>query len=97
MHTIHQIQSLKELVDNFFETSPFQKQITTAMVRSVWYKIMPKVVCNRTEKIYIHNEKLFVTITSAALRYELQFSKNKIMTLLKEAMPKTFFQDIVIL
>jgi hypothetical protein len=97
MNVPHQTQSLKELVNKFLETSPFQRQLTTAMVSSVWQKAMPKTVCDRTEKIYIHNEKLFLKITSAALRHELQFSKDKILSLLKEAMPKALLQDVVFL
>ncbi|MBX9890617.1 MAG: DUF721 domain-containing protein [Amoebophilaceae bacterium] len=97
MHTVYPTKSLKELVGTFLETSPFQKQLTSAMIRSTWQKIMPKVVCDRTEKLYIQNKKLFVTITSAPLRQELQFNNHKVIDLFKEAMPEYALEKIIFL
>ncbi|WP_419241407.1 DciA family protein [Cardinium endosymbiont of Nabis limbatus] len=97
MHDSHQTKSLKELVNRFLETSPFQKQLTAAMVRSVWQTTMPKVVCDRTEKLYIHHNKIFLKITSAPLRHELKFNKDKILMMLHEAMPNTVLEDVVFL
>ena len=97
MHTIDPTKSLKELVGRFLETSPFQKQLTAAMVRATWQKIMPKVVCNRTEKLYIQHKKLFVTITSPPLRQELQCNNHKVMELFKEAMPEYALEKIIFL
>ncbi|TDG95532.1 DUF721 domain-containing protein [Cardinium endosymbiont of Culicoides punctatus] len=97
MQNSNQTQSLKELLNRFIETSPFQKQITAASIRTVWQKAMPKTVCDRTEKLYYYNDKIFLKITSAALRHELQFNKDKIIALLKENIPKIAIQDIVFL
>lgn len=97
MKELSQAQSLKELLSRFIETSPFQKQITTATVRSVWQKTMPKTVCDRTEKLYVYNNKIFLKINSAALRHEFQFNKDKILALLQESMPKTLLEDVIFL
>ncbi|ROT47572.1 DUF721 domain-containing protein [Candidatus Cardinium hertigii] len=97
MDDAHRTQSLKELVNRFLETSPFQRQLETAMVRSTWYKVMPKIICDRTLEMYVYNNKLFLKITSSALRHELRFNKDKILDLLKEAMPHTRLQDVVLL
>ena len=97
MNDAYQTKSLKELVNRFLETSPFQKQLTEAMVRSAWHKTMPKVVCDRTEKLYVHQNKVFLKITSAPLRHELKFNKDKILAMLHEVMSNTLLQDVVFL
>ena len=97
MNHSDQTKSLKELVNRFIESSPFQRQLTTAMVRVAWHKTMPKVVWDRTEKLYTHENKLFLKITSAPLRHELKLNKDTILTRLHEAMSNTVLQDIVFL
>lgn len=97
MQDAHQMKSLKELVNRFLETSPFQKQLTSAMARAAWHKTMPKAVCDRTEKLYIHDNKVFFKITSAPLRHELQFNKDRILIMLHEAMEGASLQDVVFL
>ncbi|WP_250238154.1 DciA family protein [Cardinium endosymbiont of Oedothorax gibbosus] len=97
MHDAHQTRSLKELMNIFLETSPFQKQLTAAMVRSAWHKTMPKVVCDRTENLYVHHNKIFLKITSAPLRHELKFNKDKILMMLHADMPNTLLRDVVFL
>ncbi len=97
MNDFDQTKSLKELVSRFLATSPFQKQLTEAMVRSAWHKTMPKVVCDRTAKLYVNHNKIFLKITSAPLRHELRFNKDKILTMLHEAMSNTLLQDVVFL
>ncbi|WP_339044413.1 DciA family protein [Cardinium endosymbiont of Tipula unca] len=85
------------MLNRFIDTSPFQQQITTARARSVWRKTMPKTVCDRTEKLYVYNNKIFLKINSAALRHDFQFNKDKILALLQESMPKTLLQDVIFL
>lgn len=97
MSDLNQTQSLKELVNRFLENAPCQRQLTRAMVRSAWHKTMPKIICDRTEKIYVHHHKIFLKITSAALRHELQFSKDKILALLQDSIPNTLLQDVIFL
>ncbi|WP_243517216.1 MULTISPECIES: DUF721 domain-containing protein [unclassified Candidatus Cardinium] len=97
MNNSHQTKSLRELVNRFFESSPFQKQLTTAMVRLAWDSVMPKVVCDRTEKLYVHHNKVFLKITSSPLRHELQLNKDKILAMLHEAMTNRLLEDVVFL
>lgn len=97
MHEDNQTKSLKELVNKFLEISPFQKQLTEAMVRGAWHKHMPKVVCDRTEKLYVHHNKLFVKIVSAPLRHELKFNKDKMLEMLHQSMANRLLDDVVFL
>ena len=93
----HQTQSLKELINKFLVVSPFQRQLTTAMARYKWHTMMPKIICEKTAKLYVHHNKIFLKITSAPLRHELQCNKTKLFASFQEAMPNIPFQDIVFL
>lgn len=97
MNDLHHTKSLKELVGRFIEASPFQRQLTAAMVRVAWHKTMPKVICDRTEKLYVHDNKIFLKITSAPLRHDLKLNKDKVLTMLHAAMPNTLLQDVIFL
>lgn len=97
MNDSYQIKSLDDLLKKYFQQYPFQKQLTNAMVRSVWKQMMSMAICNRTEKIYVFQNKVFIKINSPVLRNELQFGKHKILAYFKKYMPSISLQDVVIL
>lgn len=90
-------QKIEALVNRFFALSPYQKQITMARIRSLWYATMPASIGDRTEKIYVHHHKLYLKITSAPLRYELQYKKNQILSQFQKALPHAALQEVVVL
>jgi len=92
-----QAHSLKDLINKFLENNPSQQQLTAARIRFSWHKVMPKVVSDRTEKITIQQHTLYVTITSAPLRQELQLNKAHVMALLKDDIPYFSIEKIIFL
>jgi predicted nucleic acid-binding Zn ribbon protein len=61
-----------------------------------WEKIMGPMIANRTTRLYIKDQTLFVTVNSAPLRHELTLSRDKILQRLEEETGKKVVHEIVI-
>ena len=60
-----------------------------------WGKVMGKVVANRTTKIYIKNSVLFVEVSSAPLRNELNMSKSKVLALINKEVGEGIVNEVI--
>jgi predicted solute-binding protein len=61
-----------------------------------WGKLMGPAIANRTSDIYISRKKLYVTLTSAPLKQELSYNKNKIIEIVRKEFGEEVIEDIVI-
>ena len=61
-----------------------------------WEKVMGVPIAKRTSKIYIRDKKLFVYLTSAPLKHELNMSKDKILVLLAKEFGRPLINEVVI-
>ncbi|MDQ3535222.1 MAG: DUF721 domain-containing protein [Bacteroidota bacterium] len=61
-----------------------------------WGKLMGPAISNRTSDIYINRKKLYVTLTSAPLKQELNYNKNRLMEILIDEFGKDVIDDIII-
>ena len=63
---------------------------------SQWEKVMGAPIAKRTTKIYIRNKKLFVHLSSAPLKHELNMSRDRILVLLTKELGKPIVNEVVI-
>jgi len=83
-------QPLKEAIDQFLNIYRLDKKLMEINIVSSWEKLMGKAIANHTKEIYIKNKILYLHLDSAALREELSYGKEKIISLLNtEAGQKT--------
>lgn len=61
-----------------------------------WEKVMGTPIAKRTSKIYIHNKKLFVHLTSAPLKHELNMSRDRILLMLTQEFGKPIVNEVII-
>lgn len=66
----------------FSEYSIDNKFDQTELIAS-WRQIVGDMIANRTQNLYIRNEILFVEISSASLKQELNMSKSRILELIE--------------
>lgn len=62
-----------------------------------WETIMGKPIAMKTKELYFRDQKLFVRLTSAPLKHELNMSKSKVMELLNKAMGEEVVKEVVFL
>jgi mRNA-degrading endonuclease YafQ of YafQ-DinJ toxin-antitoxin module len=89
--------TLKEAIETFLKVSPIKNQYQENALVSAWSEIMGVPIAEKTTQIYIKDKTLFVRISSAPLRSELQMSKIKILQLYAQKFDTTSLKDIVFL
>ncbi len=62
-----------------------------------WEKIMGKPIAMKTQQLYFKDGKLFVRLTSAPLKHELNMSKSKVIELLNMESGSDVVKDVVFL
>ena len=84
---------MQDLLKTYHIDGKFQE---TQLISS-WETLMGKAIAKRTRKIYIKNKKMFVELTSAPLKQELNMSKSKVMELFNNKFNKNVIEEIVFL
>ncbi len=87
----HVGDAIKELLNAYRLEGKFDE---TRLVNS-WGKIMGKPIAGRTSKIFMKNDVLFVELTSAPLKHELNMSKQKIINLINKELGKPIVKEVV--
>ena len=59
-----------------------------------WEKVMGKTIASRTTQIFFKNKTLFVKLSSAPLKQEMQNSKTKILELVSDEIGKSEIDDV---
>ncbi len=80
----------------FLKAYGIEKKYYAARAKQLWFDLMGPAISTYTENIYVKNSRLFVNITSSALKQELSFSKEKIITMINEEIGADFLTDVVI-
>lgn len=85
--------AINEMLKSFNIEDKFHE---TNLVNS-WERVMGAAIAKRTSKIYIREKKLYVHLTSAPLRHELNMSKNQILVLLAKEFGQPIVNEVIIL
>ena len=90
-------QPIKEGIQELLKAYRLQGKITQTRVIEGWEKIMGKGIALKTKDMYFQDRKLFVTLTSASLKHELNMSKTKVLELINQEIGQDFLQEVVFL
>jgi len=78
------------------ESKKFKKRLYQSKVKAHWEKSMGNSIVRYTKEIKIYRKKLFISITSAPLRQELSYGKDKIKNMMNEMLEEDYIQDVVL-
>lgn len=92
-----ELTSVGDAINKLLQTYHIEGKFDEAKLINAWEDVMGKTIANRTEKIYINKDVLFVRVTSAALKHELNMSKQKILTNFTEHLGKSIVKEIIII
>ncbi len=73
-----------------------QKEIRQRRIRQLWKELMGATIAKYTESIYLSRGKLYIEISSAPLRQELNMGKDKIKRILNEALGEQLIEEVYI-
>ncbi|MBE9488870.1 MAG: DUF721 domain-containing protein [Bacteroidetes bacterium] len=88
--------SLSDALKDFVETNNLQKGLDKIEVQDLWVKLMGNGVNSYTTSIHLQRDTLYIQLSSSVLREELSYGKEKIITMLNEALGKEVIKKLVL-
>jgi len=85
---------LSEALKMFIEEHKLQKGIDRIRVREAWKNVMGQGVNSYTTAIGLQNDVLMVSLSSSVLREELSYGKEKIISMINEALGKELVREL---
>lgn len=73
-----------------------QDKYYESRAKQLWHDTMGPTISGYTQNLYVKNRKLYITISSASLRQEISFSKDKIKDFINEGIGEDFIRGVVI-
>ena len=87
---------LSDLLKDFVKDNHLEKGLDKVNVRDAWEQFMGSGVNNYTTDVQLKGNTLHVQLTSSVLREELSYGKDKIISMLNEALGKELIKKIVL-
>ncbi len=85
---------IKDLMQNMLQENKLQKGIDQITVKEAWKDVMGNGVVSYTESVLLRKNTLIVKLSSAPLREELSYGKNKIIDMLNTSLKKDLIKNI---
>lgn len=87
---------LSDLMKHFIKANNLEQGFQKINVEEEWAKLMGPGVKSYTERISLKGGTLMVKISSAALRTELSYGKEKILTMMNEALGEELIKKVIL-
>ena len=87
---------IKDLVNIFLKKNKLEKGLLDLEVKKVWFELMDNGIANYTLDVNLRNKTLYIKLSSAALKQELSYGKEKLMDLINKKFDKEIVQKIVL-
>jgi hypothetical protein len=88
--------SISEVLKTFIEKNKLQHGMDKIDVEQAWKELMGNGVNNYTKEVILKGSTLYVSLTSAVLREELAYGKQKIISMLNEELRKDIVKDLIL-
>ncbi|PVH26102.1 MULTISPECIES: DUF721 domain-containing protein [Sphingobacterium] len=89
--------SIKQAVEKMLEVYRLRQKFDETSIVNAWPEIIGKAIANRTERIYIRDKKLFVSVESAVIKNELAMMRRQIVGRINEHVGYVMVEEFVIL
>ncbi|MFN3800940.1 DUF721 domain-containing protein [Belliella pelovolcani] len=92
-----EIAPLQEAFEELLKAYRLKDKYDERMLIQAWPEMMGKTVASRTTSVYIKEKKLFVKVTSGAIKNEMSMNRSKIIEIIEQKFEKGVITDIVFL
>ena len=92
----HDNSPISDVLKEFIQANNLQQGIDKIDVRDAWKNLMGNGVNNYTSEIMLKNGTLYVALTSAVLREELSYGKEKIVKMINEELGREVVKEVVL-
>lgn len=88
--------SISEVLQQFIQQNKLESGMDKIDVEQAWKSLMGNGVNSYTQEVILKGSTLYVKLTSAVLREELSYGKQKIIVMLNEELRKDVVKEIVL-
>lgn len=88
--------SIGDVLKEFIERNKLQAGMDKINVEKAWKSLMGNGVNSYTKEIVLKGTTLYVSLTSAVLREELSYGKQKIINMINEELRKEVIKDVIL-
>jgi len=85
-----------DVLKQIIQTNKLQPGINQVAVHDAWKNLMGNGVNSYTKNILLKGSTLYVELTSAVLRQELSYGKDKIIKMINEELQNEVIKDVVL-
>lgn len=93
---LHNDSPISDVLKAFIENNKLQSGMDKIDVEKAWKELMGNGVNTYTKEIILKGSTLYVTLSSAVLREELSYGKQKIITMLNDELRKEVLKELVL-
>jgi hypothetical protein len=88
--------SISDVLKQFIEKNKLQSGMDKIGVEDAWKSLMGNGVNSYTKEVVLKGTTLYVSLTSAVLREELSYGKQKIIKMINEELGKEVIKDVIL-
>jgi hypothetical protein len=88
--------SLKQAIDDFLDTYRLREKMNEVKIIEAWSRVMNEAICKRTAKIRFREGILHLDVTSAPLREELNYQRDKIRETMNAELGGDYIKDVIV-
>lgn len=88
--------SISEVLKEFIQVNKLESGMDKIDVEQAWKNLMGNGVNSYTQEVILKGSTLYVKLTSAVLREELSYGKQKIIAMINEELRKEVVKDVVL-
>ena len=89
--------NIKEAIEQMLDVYKLRRKFDETALIAAWPELMGQAIANRTQKLYISNRKLYITVESAVIKNELLLMRSQIIGRMNEYVGQVVIEDIVII
>jgi len=88
--------SLQEVIEQLLDQYRLRDKLNEVRIRKAWDDTMGNAISNRTTDIRVKSDTLYISVSSAPLREELQYQKSRILELMNKEIGGPYLKLVVI-
>ena len=88
--------TIGEVLQQFIEKNKLQAGMDVIDVQAAWKSLMGNGVNSYTKEVVLKGSTLYVSLTSAVLRQELSYGKEKIIKMINEELRKELVTNVIL-
>lgn len=88
--------TIGDVLKQFIEKNKLQQGMDKIDVQDAWKSLMGNGVNTYTKEVVLKGSTLYVSLTSAVLRQELSYGKEKIVKMINEEIGKEVITDVIL-